>query len=54
LLDEELDAFQFVLAENLGMTLGQLDEMPNAEYIAWRAFDAYRRAMIERERNKNG
>lgn len=29
------------------MTLGQLEEMPNSEYLQWRAFYVYREAMRE-------
>ena len=31
------------------MTLGQLEEMPNAEYVAWQAFYTWRQDIRERE-----
>lgn len=35
------------------MTVGQLEEMPNAEYLQWRAFYAYRADVQDREARKN-
>lgn len=46
-MEGELDPFVFVLAERLGITLGQLDEMPLAEFYQWAAFYEYRNAMQE-------
>jgi hypothetical protein len=46
-MEEDLDPFDFVLAEALHMTLAQLADMSNAEYLAWRAFHVYRQAMTE-------
>lgn len=40
-----IDVFDFVLAESLGMTLGQVRAMPNVEYVQWRAFYKVRHAL---------
>ena len=39
----------FVLAELLGKSLGEVRALPNAEVVEWMAFLAYRRALAERE-----
>lgn len=39
----------FVLAELLGKSLGEVRAMPNAEVVEWMAFLAYRRAVQEVE-----
>ena len=39
----------FVLAEMLGKSLGEVRALPNAEVVEWMAFLAYRRAMAEIE-----
>lgn len=45
-MEEELDPFEFILAAELGMTVEVMRRvMPNPEYIAWRAFFKWRRAM---------
>jgi hypothetical protein len=50
-MDEEIDAFDFTLAERLGMTVAEMNErMTNIEYIAWRARENWRNAMAELER----
>lgn len=41
----EVDATDFILAEKLGMTLGEVSEMPNREFVAWRSWLTYRAAM---------
>lgn len=41
----EIDPFDFFLAEGLGMSLAQVHALPNAEYVAWRAFYVFRHAM---------
>ena len=41
----DLDTFDFVLAQDLGMTLGAVRELPNAEVTEWRAYYRYRHAM---------
>lgn len=48
-MEGELDTFQFVLAQDLGMTLAQLGEMSFDEYLHWQAFYTYRAAMAELE-----
>lgn len=47
LMEGELDPFDFMLAEALGLTLAQVGEMSNNEYLRWRAFYVYREAMRE-------
>lgn len=42
-----MDAFVFVLAESLGKTLVEMDQMTTREYAAWRAFYVYRNAQQE-------
>jgi hypothetical protein len=37
----------FVLAELLGKSLGEVRALPNAEVVEWTAFLAYRRALAE-------
>ena len=37
----------FVLAEMLGKSLGEVRALPNAEVVEWIAFLAYRRALAE-------
>ncbi len=39
----------FVLAELLGRSLGEVRALPNAEVVEWMAFLAYRRAVAELE-----
>lgn len=47
-MEGELDPFTFSLAENLHMTVAQLEAtMSNAEYLQWAAFFTYRKAMAE-------
>ncbi len=41
----------FVLAELLGKSLGEVRALPNAEVVEWMAFLAYRRAVAELERH---
>lgn len=41
----KLDPLDFVLAENLGLSLGQVRDLPNAEHVEWRAFFKYRHEM---------
>lgn len=38
LLMGDLDAFPFILARDLGMTLAAVRAMPNTEYAEWAAF----------------
>lgn len=47
-MEEEIDPYDFLLAERLHMTLKTLrDTMPNNEYLQWRAFDVWREAQRE-------
>jgi hypothetical protein len=48
-MEEELDPFDFVLAETLHMTLADMDRMSNREYVAWRAFHNWRAEMRKME-----
>lgn len=49
-MEGSLDPFDFLLAERLGMTVGELrDRMSNDEYLQWRAFVKWRNAMQELE-----
>ncbi len=50
LMEGDLDPFDFVLAETLGMTLEQVQAMSNNEFQRWKAFYVYRAAMRELER----
>ena len=47
LMEGEMDTFDFVLAETLGMTLAQVGEMSNNEYLRWKAWYVYRAAQQE-------
>lgn len=52
-MEDDLDAFDFILAEKLRMTVEQMrGVMANAEYVQWRAFYAYRNAMAKLELDK--
>lgn len=42
---DHVDTFDFVLAEALGKSLGEVRGMPNSEIVEWRAFYKYRNAM---------
>ena len=47
-MEGELDAFDFDLAERLGVTVAQLPHvMSNREYQQWRAYTVYRNAQYE-------
>lgn len=47
-MEGALDPFDFALAEQLGMTVQQMnDQLSNDEYLSWRAFYVYRNAMKE-------
>jgi hypothetical protein len=35
---ESVDLFAYFLADRLGKTLAEIDDMPHAEYTAWRSF----------------
>jgi hypothetical protein len=47
LMEGDLDPFEFVLAERLGLTLAQVGAMSNHEYLRWKAWHVYRQAMSE-------
>jgi hypothetical protein len=50
-----LDAFEFVLADRLKMTVEELRQtVSNREFHQWRAFYAYRRSLEELEIAKAG
>jgi hypothetical protein len=52
-MEEEIDAFDYALAERLGMTVRELHErMDNIEYLAWRARENWRSAMAKLERQE--
>lgn len=38
LLKGDIDAFPFILARDLGLTLGAVRAMPNSEYVEWAAY----------------
>lgn len=44
---EDVDAFAYFLADQLGKTLGELDDMPHAEYTGWKSFHKVRRQQEE-------
>ena len=49
-MEGELDPFDFMLAEQLGMTVAQMREtLSNQEYLQWRAFYVWRNAQQELE-----
>lgn len=41
----EDDPFVYHLARDLNLTLGQMEEMPFAEYLRWRAFYKWEKTM---------
>lgn len=40
----DVDVFRFILAEKLGRTVAEIDEMSHAEYVGWIAFHEARNA----------
>jgi hypothetical protein len=45
-MEEEIDPFDWMLAEALGMTIGEMNERMSArEHTSWRAFWRYRSEM---------
>ena len=36
--ESDVDMFAFFLADRLGKTLGEVQDMPYAEYLAWSSF----------------
>lgn len=53
-MDGAADPFDFILAEALGMSLGQVRALPNSEIVEWSAFYKWRHAMQELEAKKRG
>ena len=49
-MEGTIAAFDFQLAEHLGLTLEQVRAMPNRDWIAWRAWLTYRAATAEMEK----
>ena len=41
----KIDSFDFVLAQDLGMSLAGVRALPNAEHVEWRAFYTFRSEM---------
>lgn len=44
---ETVDAFSYFLADRLGRTLGELDDMPHAEYVGWVSYHKVRNQQDE-------
>lgn len=42
-----MDAFSYFLADRLGRTLGELDDMPHAEYVGWVSYHKVRNQQDE-------
>lgn len=42
-----MDIFAYFLADKLGKTLAEIDEMPHAEYCGWRSFHKVRNQQEE-------
>ena len=45
--EEEVDVFAYFLADRLGKTIGELDQMPYAEYARWKAYHKVRQQQEE-------
>lgn len=43
----ERDSFDYVLARALGRTLAEIRQLPQAEFVEWRAFYVYEAAMAD-------
>lgn len=41
-----VDPLDFILAEALGKSLGEIRALPNAEIVQWRAFFHWRKEMV--------
>lgn len=52
LIRRELDPIEFVLAEMLGMSLGEVRALPNREIEEWRGFLMFRAQTQELEARK--
>lgn len=44
---ESVDVFAYFLADKLGKTLAELDDMPCAEYAGWKSFHKVRNQQEE-------
>lgn len=44
---EGVDVFAYYLADQLGKTLAELDDMPHAEYTGWKSFHKVRQQQEE-------
>lgn len=44
---EGIDVFAYFLADRLGKTLAELDDMPHAEYVGWQSFHRVRNQQEE-------
>jgi hypothetical protein len=44
---EEPDVFAYFLADRLGRTLAELEEMPHAEYLGWQSYHKVRQQQDE-------
>jgi hypothetical protein len=51
-MEGEMDPFPFMLAEALGKTLIEIDDMSLREYIGWQAFYVWRDAQRELSEKK--
>lgn len=45
--ETEFDAFVYVLAEKLHKTVGEIEQMPHAEYVRWQAYFTAQNAIRE-------
>lgn len=54
LLLGELDAIDFMLAQDLGMSLGDVRALPNSEVEEWRGWYQVRAQQAELEAKKRG
>lgn len=48
--ETDVDSFAFYLADRLGKTLAELDEMPAAEYLAWSSYHKVKQAQEDLQR----
>lgn len=53
-MTDDMDTFDFILALDLHKTIAELGEMPMREFIAWRAYYAYRATMAEFDQKRAG
>lgn len=43
--ESDIDAFRFVLAEKLGRTVAEIDDMGHDEYVGWQAYFKVKNAL---------